>query len=601
MPTLLVCLLAALLVAAVTRWVLRSSRPLGLGVAAALATGLLIWLRDSAQRALEGRWLRKRHRLDLALRRIGQALKRLVEPHQLAKQMLLAAHDSTGAQSGVVYLRARPHDPLRLATRLGGLAVPPELALTHPLIAALRSASFVSVDPSATAASPAEQALRAWNAPLALALEQQGELLGVAVFGEKELSGPYTLEDRSFLVALARTTALALRSAEGAAQATRLQQRLQSLVAKVDEQREQIRFLQQQLLERPTAAPPGAPEAIAAAPESNTDLLRGSSSAMTRLRQQVAKVADSEASVLIRGESGSGKTLLAEALHRQSRRAAGPLVVVHCAALSPSLLESELFGHVKGAFTGADRDRAGRFEQAHGGTLLLDEIGDVSWDVQTKLLRVLQERAFERVGGSQTQRVDVRLVAATHQKLEEQIRRGRFREDLYYRLNVISLVCPALRERPDDIFELSMHFLESLNRRGGKRIARIEEDALDALRAYAWPGNVRQLHNVLERAGVMAEGDALRREDLPPEVLGAGGRNWADASAARADSPESGLEDGSASGPVELAPLAELVELERQKVAAALSRSRGNKSQAARLLGVPRSTLFSKMRKLGLE
>ncbi len=220
------------------------------------------------------------------------------------------------------------------------------------------------------------------------------------------------------------------------------------------------------------------------------------------------KVAASPSAVLIRGESGTGKELLAEAIHAASPRAARPFVKVHCAALSQSLLESELFGHVKGAFTGADRDRIGRFEQANGGTLFLDEIGDINLEVQTKLLRVLQEMAFERVGSSQPVKVDVRILAATHQDLEALIRAGRFREDLYYRLNVIPLRTPALRERREDIFELAVFFLGRHARRIGKPVAHLDDEAVEALVAHDWPGNIRELENVIERAVVLADGSA---------------------------------------------------------------------------------------------
>ena len=195
-----------------------------------------------------------------------------------------------------------------------------------------------------------------------------------------------------------------------------------------------------------------------------------------------------------------------------------PFVKVHCAALSQNLLESELFGHVKGAFTGADRDRVGRFEQANGGTLFLDEIGDINLEVQTKLLRVLQEMAFERVGSSQPINVDVRIVAATHQDLEALIQAGRFREDLFYRLNVIPLETPALRNRREDIFELAVFFLNRHAERAGKSLTHIEPEAVELLMAYDWPGNIRELENVIERAVILADGPALSVDDLPQEV-----------------------------------------------------------------------------------
>ncbi len=231
------------------------------------------------------------------------------------------------------------------------------------------------------------------------------------------------------------------------------------------------------------------------------------------------KVAASPSAVLIRGESGTGKELAGRGdPPREPASRQRPFVQVHCAALSQNLLESELFGHVKGAFTGADRDRVGRFQQADGGTLFLDEIGDINWEVQTKLLRVLQEMSFERVGSSQTITVDVRIVAATNQDLEALIQAGQFREDLYYRLNVISLHTPSLRERKEDVFELAVHFLNVHARRAGKSVTQLDDEAIETLDAYDWPGNVRELENVIERAVVLADGPAITRDDLPPET-----------------------------------------------------------------------------------
>ncbi|HEV3168097.1 MAG TPA: sigma-54 dependent transcriptional regulator, partial [Isosphaeraceae bacterium] len=292
-----------------------------------------------------------------------------------------------------------------------------------------------------------------------------------------------------------------------------------------------------------------------------------------------------------------------------SPRASGPFVKVHCAALSQSLLESELFGHVKGAFTGADRDRVGRFEQANGGTLFLDEIGDINLEVQTKLLRVLQEMAFERVGSSQPISVDVRIVAATHQDLEALIRGGRFREDLYYRLNVIPIRTPSLRDRKQDIFELAVYFLGLHAKRSGKAVTHLDDDAIEALVAYDWPGNIRELENVLEAAVVLlTEGPALTLNDLPSHIRQPGRRRIRmlaptavinGGSLAGSRSPSwSGSPQSSFDGPDDLD--AEVEAYERQRLLDALAEARQNKSEAARLLGMPRSTFFSKLKKHGL-
>src|SRR5262249_23665585 len=318
----------------------------------------------------------------------------------------------------------------------------------------------------------------------------------------------------------------------------------------------------------------------------------GSSPQVRQLLQLVKKVSATQSVVLLRGESGTGKELLARALHENSPRAGKAFVKVHCAALSPGLLESELFGHVKGAFTGAHRDKVGRFELANGGTLFLDEIGDITLEVQVKLRRGLQERTFERVGSSEPVKVDVRVIAATHQDLEDLMHEGRFRDDLYYRLNVISIRVPALRERREDVAELVAHFLRLYGERTGRPAPQMDDDALAVLKAHPWPGNVRQLENVIERAVVIAEGPVVTLGDLPPEVLRA---------AEEAVAPADG--DGFPGfGSVGLgAERAERDRRERERLVRALAAARGNKAEAARALGLARSTLLSRLRKHGLQ
>jgi DNA-binding NtrC family response regulator len=244
----------------------------------------------------------------------------------------------------------------------------------------------------------------------------------------------------------------------------------------------------------------------------------GASPEMQRVFKSVAQIAPSRATVMITGESGTGKELVAAAIHQHSPRASGPFVKLHCAALAESLLESELFGHERGAFTGADRKREGRFEQADGGTLFLDEIGEISLGTQVKLLRVLQEREFERVGGTQTLRVDVRVVAATNRDLKEMVAAGKFREDLYYRLNVINVNLPSLRQRPSDVPALALHFLKRYAAENAKPVTVIADDALRQIVSYPWPGNVRELENVIERAVVLADGETVEVRHLPAEL-----------------------------------------------------------------------------------
>ena len=299
---------------------------------------------------------------------------------------------------------------------------------------------------------------------------------------------------------------------------------------------------------------------------------------MKKAFEMVEQVAPSRASVLITGESGVGKELVASAIHSLSPRRGSKFVRVHCAALTETLLESELFGHERGAFTGAVSRRRGRFELADGGTILLDEIGEISQNIQIKLLRILQERAFERVGGEETLHVDVRVIAATNRDLKEEIERGRFREDLYYRLNVVHIHVPPLRERQADIALLAAGFLKEFAAENGKDLVGIKPAALTALRRYSWPGNVRELQNSMESAVVMARGSAIELHDLPPAVRSA------------EDEPAIRLLLGST-----------LDQGERAIIRATLSHQQGNKSRTAEVLGISRKTLHRKMREYELE
>jgi DNA-binding NtrC family response regulator len=290
----------------------------------------------------------------------------------------------------------------------------------------------------------------------------------------------------------------------------------------------------------------------------------GSSAPMQRVFDTVMQVAPSRASVLITGESGTGKELVAEALHEHSPRAKGPFVKLHCAALAESILESELFGHEKGSFTGAAGKRDGRFQQADGGTLFLDEIGEISPAIQVKLLRFLQERQFERVGGNQTIKVDVRIIAATNRDLPRMVKEGGFREDLFYRLNVVSIEMPSLRERPSDIALLATYFLRKYAAENEKTIVGFAEDALTAMARYRWPGNVRELENAVERAVIVARGDVIRAADLAPQVAAS--------------------ERATTAGPP--IPGSTMAELERYAILKTLEHTGGSTSRAAELLGI---------------
>jgi len=310
--------------------------------------------------------------------------------------------------------------------------------------------------------------------------------------------------------------------------------------------------------------------------------LVGTSEPMQRVLSAVRKVAATDTTVLVTGESGTGKELVARALHDLSPRAGGPFVVVHCAALAETLLESELFGHEKGAFTGAVKRKLGRFELADGGTLFLDEIGEISPSTQVKLLRVLQEREIQRVGGEETVRVDVRVVSATHRDLKALVDKGAFREDLYYRLHIVPLHLPPLRERPGDVAELARFFVHKHGPKVNRRVKGFSVEAVHALERYPWPGNVRELENAVEQALVFSEGEELGASDLPAFV--AKGRA----------SDLLALPTGSMSLP-------EILEdLERQLIIRAYEKAKGVKTETARLLGIKTSGLYYKLEKYGL-
>src|SRR5881296_516404 len=300
----------------------------------------------------------------------------------------------------------------------------------------------------------------------------------------------------------------------------------------------------------------------------------GSSPAFRRMMTLVEQVADSSATVLIQGESGAGKELVASTIHRSSPRSRGPFVAVNCAALPETLLESELFGYEKGAFTGAAGRKEGRFELANGGTLFLDEVADLSLVTQPKILRVLQEGEFERLGGTRTIQVDVRIVAATNQDLTEMVREKRFREDLYYRLNVITVRVPPLRERHEDIRLLAQHYLRVYAAKNGRKLEGLSNEALERLESYAWPGNVRELENLIERTVLLARKDRIDAEDLPEEVAGVK-RPPRDAILELVGTP--------------------LTEIEQRLLDETLRITGGNKTQAAKLLGIDVRTVARKL------
>jgi DNA-binding NtrC family response regulator len=306
------------------------------------------------------------------------------------------------------------------------------------------------------------------------------------------------------------------------------------------------------------------------------DGLVGNSAVMQRLRELISRVGDSDASVLITGDSGTGKELVARALHAHSKTTDPPFVAVNCAALPAHLLESELFGHVKGAFTDAQRSRDGLFIEAHGGTLFLDEIAEMPMEMQVKLLRALQERKVRPVGGNTERPFAARLVAATNRDIEAEVKAGRFREDLYYRINVVRVEVPPLRDRGTDVVVLAQHFLETTRVRRGTQVIGISSAAAQKLMDYNWPGNVRELQNAIERAVAFTAFDHITVDDLPEKIRTYGG-------VPHVSQPETTTE------------LLTLVEVERRHIARVLKAVLGNKTQAARVLGVDRRTLYRKL------
>ena len=557
--------------------------------------------RSRVQRALDRRFSRSKSQLDQTLQQMSQAVSQLVDPPVLAQRLLSTVSDTLGIARGAIYLRQDEPPGFRLVASQAEAPTLQNLSAGAPLIEALQNGLGLECPaPTEGGLTLAQKQLRQLGGEAAQPLMSEGALMAVMILGSKDT--PYRPEDWNLLSAFAQIAIVALESAAQHRTIEQLNQDLQTKVDKIAEQQQRILALQTQLtrrtaVEQPVKKPAPRPAVVKGeldgAPLPNAAGIVGSSPVVLQLLTLVRKVAATDAVVLLRGESGTGKELLARAVHENSPRAGKPYVKVHCAALSANLLESELFGHVKGAFTGAHRDKIGRFELADGGTLFLDEIGDISLEVQTKLLRVLQEKSIERVGSSESLRVDVRIVAATHQNLESLIRQGRFREDLFYRLNVFPIRVPSLRERCEDIPELATFFIQQSCQRCRKDVLQIDDDALALLKAFGWPGNIRQLENVIERAVVIAEGNLLTLQDMPVELFHRDG-DWNGAS----QPAQTPLE-------AEVAPpsnfRSDRDRFEREQLVRALADAGGNKAEAARILGIARSTLVSRLKKLGLE
>jgi transcriptional regulator with GAF, ATPase, and Fis domain len=386
-------------------------------------------------------------------------------------------------------------------------------------------------------------------------VRMEGELLGIIHLYSTDPERPTEPEDLEFTLAVADTVGVALENLN----------KRQELAENLNQIKTENVQLREQL---------GVQSEIV-----------GGSDVMNRVSQQIARAAPSRATVLIRGESGVGKELVARAVHFSSPRKKGPFICLNCAALSESLLESELFGHEKGAFTGATERKIGKFEQAHKGTLMLDEIGEMSPTIQAKFLRVLEGHSFERVGGAEPIKVDVRVIAATNRDLEKDVAEGKFRRDLYFRLHVLEIVVPGLRKRPEDIPILAEHFLRKFNEETGRKLKGYTPRAMEELLRYRWPGNVREMKNVIERAVVLARGEYVDHEDLVLSRLTTAGDTEMgyEAPVANCYQPES------------------LADVERAHILRTLKATAWNKSKTATILGIERSTLDRKIRRYGLE
>ncbi len=558
-------------------------------------------LRGRMKAALDRRFFKEKIKLDQTFRKMSQAIESLVDPLLMARRLLLTTTESLGVPKGSVFLKAPDFPGFKLADYLGNAPRQDVIYNDSVLAKVLLKGESVCLDLASMPSDPAiRKVLNSLGGVTIVPLQHEEDLTGFLVLGQKG-SGAFTIDDLNLLAAFSQITVLGLVSAEGHKKIDLLNNELKGKIVKIAEQQNRILALQSQLsrgsqLSEVTDGQVTDALSVNTAGElhlnGQAQKLVGSSQQIKYVMELVGKVAPGGSAVLLRGESGTGKEVVAQVLHEQSSRADKPFVKVHCGALSAGLLESELFGHVKGAFTSAIKDKIGRFEAANGGTLFLDEIGDINQEVQIKLLRVLQEKIFEKVGSNVPIQVDVRIIAATHQNLEELIRQGKFRSDLFYRLNVFPITIPTLKERDDDIPELSYYFLQKACYKLGKTIVSIDDEALLCLRAFSWPGNIRQLENVIERGVVITSSKSLQVDDLPDEIK------------AMAYDFNSSVEvTNSGQGLIKVTDQSksDYLRREKDKIFQALSQHGGNKSKASRSLGMARSTLVSRMKKLGLE
>lgn len=572
-----------------------------------LAAGITLWVRDRLQTVVDQRFFSEKYQLDRAMQQLNRSAAYLTDPSNMAEITLKTCQDVMDTTSAMMFVRdgqgcfrligtkATTHAPSQLKPEQI-----PAFVSGETVIRRIPHANLEAMDST-------QRLLYDLKSELMCLMEGEGGLHGVIILGRRRSGGTFTAEDIAFLLAISQMSVLALHSSRANQTMTHLDAELKMKMDRIAEQQRQMAVLRAELtaLQRDAGQAP----VVASDEGFDTEGIRGSSEALRNVLSQVKKVSRSSSTVLIRGESGTGKELLARVIHRNSDRADQNLVCVHCAALSSSLLESELFGHVKGAFTGAHADKAGRFLAADKGTLFLDEIGDISAETQVKLLRVLQEQRFEAVGSDKTIQVDLRVIAATNRNLEEMISRGQFRADLFYRLNVVALTLPPLRERPADLAELVFFFLSRSAQKTKKQIRQIDPDALAAIEAHPWPGNIRELENVIERAVVLADSDIITLADLPIEfqegtrITPQPARPHRPAMNLAATSTVRSVSRKLANGNDMVAEPgnANSAESEEQLLREALRVASGNKALAARRLNLPRSTFFSKCRKYGIE
>jgi len=525
---------------------------------------------------------------------LGTFSRELVTFHQLEdliQRLCDTVHRALGADNMVAAVRGLETEALRCVKSSSGVTTEDE----HTLVSGARILSRISsrvagtLDPEEFLARedlppeerPWLESVHALRFRLLVPLLREQRFLGWIALREKKSEALYSSQDRELLETMGNQAAVAIDNALAFETIQELNRALQAKVEKVEEQQSEILRLQDRLL--------GENRYFKDQIQGQYDFTEivGAGHGLREVMKVVGMGARSDATVLITGETGTGKELIARAIHFNSERKSGPFIRVNCAALAEGLLLSELFGHEKGAFTGAHERRLGRFELAEGGSIFLDEVGEISANTQVSLLRVLQEREFERVGGNRTLRADVRVIAATNRDLEEAVRMGGFRLDLYYRLKVIPVEVPPLRERGGDIFELALHFVDKYARKYGKKITGVTEEVMDCFKVYSWPGNVREMENVIERSVVINTGTTLEMRHIPMELRVVEGA----ADLRRAGGAERG-ESGSYRDMLE--------GLETKKLLDALQQAGGNKSRAARSLGLKRSTFFNKLKRYGL-